>query len=92
MKLDYIRSPQTIANLRWQLGKLLMLINALTGQVVRLHLITCPLENFDATDVVALRDVRSYVASLPIGQDWAGTERAADRTCETCQRRSFQNC
>ena len=53
--------------------------------------ITCPLENFDATDVVALRGVRSYVASLPIGRDWAGTERAADRTCETCQRRSFQN-
>jgi hypothetical protein len=54
--------------------------------------ITCPLENFDATDVVALRGVRSYVALLPIGRDWAGTERAADRTCETCQRRSFQNC
>jgi hypothetical protein len=54
--------------------------------------ITCPLENFDATDVVALRSLRSYVASLPSGRDRAGTERGADRTCEICQRRSFQNC
>jgi ATPase subunit of ABC transporter with duplicated ATPase domains len=52
---------------------------------------TCPLEDSDATDGVALRGVRSYVVSLPSGRDPAGTERAADRTCETCQRRSFQN-
>jgi hypothetical protein len=54
--------------------------------------ITCPLESFDATDVVDLQGVRSDVAYLPSGWDRAGTERAADRTYETCQRRSFQNC
>jgi hypothetical protein len=64
-------------------------------QLVRLRtvkVINCLSENFDATDVVVRRGLRSHVASLQIDLGREGRERAGERTYEISQRRSFQNC